>query len=90
MTDDYWTTLFDFTTFLIKCHLPSRYWGSREWEYAIDPNNERTEIVLSVWTSRGDFQVDYELTLMEASQVRKILKDDLLLKRSFVEKVSLN
>lgn len=90
MTDNYWTTLFDFTAFLIKCHLPSRYWGSREWEYCINPNDDRSDIILNVWTADGEFQVDYNLTLMEASQVRKILKDDLLLKRTFVEKVSLN
>lgn len=90
MTDNYWTTLFEFTNFLIKCHLPEKYWGSREWEYCMDPNNPHVDITLSVWTPSGEFQADYVLALMEASQVRKIIKNDVLLKRSFVEKISLN
>ena len=67
-----------------------KYWGSREWEYAFNPKDENGEVKLSVWTNDGEFQVDYNLTGIEASQVRTILKADPCLKRETVEKVSLN
>ena len=90
MRNYYWTTLFDMTNFLIETHLPMKYWGSREWEYALNHNDENGAVKLCVWTDDGEFQVDYNLTGFEASQVRTILKDDPCLKRETIEKVSLN
>lgn len=90
MRNYYWTNLFDFTAYLIETHLPIKYHGSREWEYAMSRTDENAPMKLCVWTCDGEFQVDYNLTGMEASQVRNILKDDPLLKRETIEKVSLN
>ena len=90
MRNYHWTTLFDMTNFLIETHLPIKYRGSREWEYALNHNDEHGPVKLSVWTEDGEFQVDYNLTGIEAGQVRTILKNDPCLKRETVEKVSLN
>jgi hypothetical protein len=90
MRNWYWSNLFDFSAYLIETHLPMKYHGSREWEYAFNPKDENGEVKLCVWTADGEFQVDYNLTLMEAFQVRTILKTDPCLKRETVEKVSLN
>ena len=87
---EHWETLFDFTNYLVRTHLPRRYWGSREWEYCFNSKDQNADVILAVWTREGEYQANYVLTLMEASQVKLLLTNEPLMKREIVEKISLN